>query len=168
MERGKRYVLTGAPSCGKTTMIGELSKLGYSVVPESAREILERGEPTSFMDFQREIISTQLSRERNLSLEEKVFLDRGIPDTLAYSKHAFGHFHPEFFESYQVNRYDKIFVLDRLPLVDDGVRLEKNELEADLIHEEIKFTYNLLGYQVESVPVLPTIEDRVKYILERA
>ena len=38
----KRYVLTGGPCSGKTTVLNILAKCGYPVVPELAREMIEK------------------------------------------------------------------------------------------------------------------------------
>lgn len=38
----KWYVITGAPSSGKTTLINSLAKIGYHTVPEAARTLIDR------------------------------------------------------------------------------------------------------------------------------
>lgn len=38
-------VLTGAPSCGKTTVLKALESLGYTSVPEAARAYIEKSCP---------------------------------------------------------------------------------------------------------------------------
>lgn len=35
------YIITGGPGVGKTTVLNELGKSGYSVVPENARKIIQ-------------------------------------------------------------------------------------------------------------------------------
>lgn len=36
------YVLTGGPAVGKTTLLKEMQKRGYKIVPEIARGLIER------------------------------------------------------------------------------------------------------------------------------
>jgi len=36
------YVMAGGPSSGKTTLVGEMAKLGYATYPEAVRIIIDR------------------------------------------------------------------------------------------------------------------------------
>ncbi|PIS15984.1 hypothetical protein COT62_00785 [Candidatus Roizmanbacteria bacterium CG09_land_8_20_14_0_10_41_9] len=42
MKKNNWYVITGAPSAGKTTLLKELEKKGYTVIYEAARIIIDR------------------------------------------------------------------------------------------------------------------------------
>ena len=36
-----KCVITGGPGCGKTSVLEALKKMGYEIVPEGARQIIE-------------------------------------------------------------------------------------------------------------------------------
>ena len=89
-----RIIVTGAPGTGKTTLIVELAKRGWQTVPEPARRVIaeERhsgGRATSDQDAELflarmlEICQTDLDKLNRLSAP--CFLDRAVPDLLAYA-----------------------------------------------------------------------------------
>ena len=75
-------VITGGPCSGKTTIIDELTKLGYQTKPEVARKYLgvlfafnKKGkEQRSPMVAQNAILEAKIARERRLDREELIFL----------------------------------------------------------------------------------------------
>src|SRR5262249_51530526 len=86
------YVLTGAPSSGKTSILTELEKRGEQVIPEAATDWILRkirsgiSEPWKEESFTFDILKLQLEREKPWLLKEgKVFVDRGIFDGYAYA-----------------------------------------------------------------------------------
>lgn len=139
---------------------------------EAAREILRFGreQTTNFQEFEISIFNRQLEKENQLKTkdsEELLFLDRGIIDTVAYCQIYLG-FIPKKISSQNqnlANRYNLIFVLDKLPFMHDGLRIEKGEAEAEKIHTEIIKTYAEYGYSIIKVPVMP-IEKRADFILD--
>lgn len=170
----RKVVLTGGPSSGKTTLIKTLEERGYSVIHEVARKVIEKRKhiPLSKNEWiirQKLIYQEQLKGESNYSGKEILFLDRGAPDIIAYSKYFLGYIP---FEIGQFN-YHQIFQLERLPFVDDGLRVESGDKEAQIIHEKILSTYNERGYSPIHVPVFPakTLEDsvsmRIDFILSK-
>ena len=40
----RRYILTGAPGAGKTTVLGLLASAGHTVIPEAATDLIETGQ----------------------------------------------------------------------------------------------------------------------------
>lgn len=165
-------VITGAPSSGKTSVINDLKSRGYNVQDEVAREYIEaciaRGlsmqdiRANGGCDLQQQILRLKTEREAALSPGDLVFLDRGIPDSMAYfriagldvaaAKAAAGRF-----------RYDAVFLFERLPIVNDGVRVE-DEMLADEIHIMLMQDYRSLGYDPVRVPVMP-VAKRTDFIL---
>ena len=59
-----------------------------------------------------------------------------------------------------------VFLLDRFPLKNDGVRVESSDADAQRIHDMIGNTYSSHGYSPIRVPIMP-VEKRVEYILEK-
>lgn len=168
------YVLTGGPSSGKTTTIELLRARGFKVVPEHAREYIdeqiEAGRTLEDIrshneEFQRQIIKRQIAHEEALNPHEQVFLDRAVPDSLAYFR--FLGLEPDHFllDAVRSSAYKKVFILDLLPIAPDEARTEDAH-DQQRIHEELLKVYQELNCHVEIVPVL-SAEDRVSYILAR-
>jgi len=169
MEEVKKYVLTGGPSSGKSTTIEDLRKRGYSVLDEVAREMIKQRESypntkRGICEFQEMMFNEQLKRERSLD-GKLAFLDRGLGDYYAYSEHLVGYV-PEGMRDFDIRgRYDALFVLDRLPFVDDGLRIESGEEEAEKLHRKLIDAYVGCGYNPVFVPILP-VKERTEFILD--
>jgi len=158
-----KYVLTGGPSCGKTTIINELKNLGYSVLEEVAREVHSEKKWQLGKELELEILSRQLKKERNLDpLNQNYFLDRGVYDIHAYCQHLLRHIPKEVSSSN--SQYSLIFLLDLLPFENDGLRIEKDIEEAKQVQTLIKQIYENQGYTLIQVPVLP-VKERTNFIL---
>jgi predicted ATPase len=166
------YVITGAPCSGKTSVISSLEQHGYRVVHETARayinEELNKGRTINEIKadmslFEHNIFYRKIEIESSLPEKVIVFLDRAIPDSIAYFR--FAGLNPEEpkKESAKI-RYRKIFLFDRLRIKHDEVRNE-NEEDSILIDRLIEETYKTLGYEIIRVPVLP-VGRRVDFILE--
>jgi len=166
------YVVTGGPSSGKTTTVNILKERGYKTTIEHARHYIDTQKVTgktveeirsNQRAFQQGILDMQIEEERSLPPDDTVFLDRAIPDALAY--YRFLHI-PEDEKLQKAIRgaiYKKVFVLDPLPLVKDYARIEDEEAQK-AIHALLKEAYESLGFPIVSVPVLPP-EERVNFIL---
>lgn len=164
-------IITGAPSAGKTTVLKNLTSLGYICTSEVAREIVEnkkveQGDKiyvrNDEVSFQRVVTNAKLTLEASLDPNQIVFLDRGMPDSITYYR-ATGIDPNEAAEHCLRFKYKKIFLLERLPLVEDGIRIEDDAL-AQKIQEWLVQDYQSLRYEIIRVPVAPTTE-RVETIL---
>lgn len=94
-----------------------------------------------------------------------VFIDRGIPDVLAYM-HYIGDTYPAFFdEACKQHRYTKIFILPPWEdiYVSDNERYENFE-QAKLIQNHLVETYEKYHYNLTEVPKAD-LETRVTFIL---
>lgn len=66
----KRYILTGTPGAGKTTVLRRLEEMGYAVVEEAATDVIARGqargepEPWTGETFIDRVVALQRERER--------------------------------------------------------------------------------------------------------
>ncbi len=180
MTNGFKYdtnwcVITGAPSSGKTSVIDEFARRGYPIQSEVARELIEeclrhgmtlaeiRG-ADYVQEMQRKILRFKLAREMALDEKKLVFADRGTPDSIVYFKLA-GVDAKQAIDASHTYHYRAVFMLDRLPLVKDGVRTE-SDAEAEKIGDQIAAAYTALGYELVAVPVL-SVPERVDYILQK-
>lgn len=169
----KWNVITGGPCTGKTTVINLLSDRGYQTTIEHARHYIDtqkvlgktveetRENKTA---FQRGVLDMQIEEEAQLNVNDEVFLDRALPDAMAYYQFLGLEYDDRLVE--QCNRYcyNKVFILDRLPLINDYARLE-DEDEQIRIHNLIIKVYESYPCPIVHVPVLPP-DERVDFILK--
>jgi predicted ATPase len=167
------HVITGAPSSGITTLIDQLADRGFQTVPETARLYIEkemakgrtmdeiRENPAA---LQRSLNDVWLRIELGLRANDVLFLDRAFPDALAFCR-ANGLNPNEILADCFHHRYASVFLLDRFPVEQDGVRFH-DDVTADLIGEWIARDYSALGYRVVRVPVL-SLQERLAFVLER-
>jgi predicted ATPase len=167
------HVITGAPCCGKTTLIDQLAGQGFRTVPEVARQYFEkelaRGRAIGEIRKDRAAMTRRLTEmtlriEAGLRADEFLFLDRGLPDALAFFRVA-GLNPNAILSACFHHRYASVFVLDRLPAEKDGVRLD-GDATRDLLGAWHARDYGALGYDVVRVPVL-TPEERLAFVLEK-
>jgi len=171
----KTIVITGGPGSGKTSIIKELTKRGFTCFEEVSRAItlkaredgIEQLFLTNPIQFSELLLKGRV-KQYNDALEsnnEFVFLDRGIPDIPAYMDFK-GDTYPDFFtEACKDNTYDSIFIL--APWQDifknDNERYENFE-QALEIHEKLIDTYKKYGYNLRNVP-FGSIEARADHII---
>lgn len=168
------YVITGGPSSGKTTTIELLARRGYRTTIEHARHFIDTQRVTgrtvaeiraNQREFQRGILQMQIEQEQSLDPNEVWFLDRALPDALAYYRFLALEPEPELIAALKTASYRKVFILDLLPLQKDYARTEDAEAQRR-IHELLIEVYRSLGFTCETVPALLP-EERVDYILRR-
>ena len=167
------YVITGAPSSGKTTIIELLKKRGFDVVYEMARlyidQEVQKGKTIEEIRkdealFQRKILDLKINCEKNLSKNKVTFLDRGIPDSDAYNN-LYGISNDDFLkEAIKKSSYKKVFLLDLLDYKEDYARIETREQQKQ-IHDLLEESYGKINTTIINVPVMPP-EERVDFILK--
>ena len=106
----------------------------------------------------------QIEQEASLSPADMIFLDRAIPDALAYYRFLSLTPDEKLLNALRKVYYKKIFILDILPLVQDYARTE-DEAAQKKIHKLLTEVYESLPFPVVHVPVLPP-EERVDFILK--
>ena len=165
-------VITGAPCSGKTSVIRVLEKRGLPVVHEVARSFIDRqlarglsmarikADPVS---FEQGILAEKLAIEASLPPDRGVFLDRGVPDSIAYFRFEGLDTRAPVAAS-RIRRYRRVFLLDRLAMAPDPVRTEDEaaavRLEALLIE-----SYRRLGYLLIRIPAV-SLQERVEQVLQ--
>lgn len=166
------YVITGGPSSGKTTTIEFLAGRGYRTTIEHARHFIDTQRVTGRTvaeiranqhEFQRGILRMQIEQEQSLDPSDVWFLDRALPDALAYYRFLSLAPDPELIKVLKTVSYRKVFILDLLPLQKDYARTEDTEAQLR-IHELLIEVYQSLSFPCETVPALPP-DERVEHIL---
>lgn len=166
------YVITGAPSSGKTTLINLLSQMGFRTAPEVARNYIRHlllSHHKTLDDirndievFQRQILAIMLERERQLPHDQEIFFDRGTPDSTAYFRYH--HLDSQHVVKTSAHhRYKKIFYCHGLPVVNDDIRREDEET-AKALGKLIYEAYIELGYPIIELPAF-SVEERMQIIM---
>jgi len=165
------YAITGAPCSGKTSVILELERRGFRVVHEAARAYIDEQMAlglslneikSDISSFEQQILFRKVDTELRLSPGDTVFLDRGIPDSMAY-------FNIEGLDDSlpvresRLYRYRAVFFFERLTFERDGARSE-DDYKAARLEGLIKKGYGSLGYTLILIPVVP-IKQRVDLVL---
>ena len=167
------YVITGGPSSGKTTTVNILRERGYITTMEHARHFLDtqrlKGKTIEEIrknqrKFQSGVLDMQIEQEKEMAPHVQVFLDRAIPDALAYYRFLNLSVDDKLTDALRNVSYKKIFIMDPLPLKNDYARNENAEAQKK-IHALITAVYESFPFPVIHVPVLPA-EERVDFILK--
>ncbi|MFE3868956.1 AAA family ATPase [Flavobacterium sp. LS2P90] len=167
------YVITGGPSSGKTTTVNILRERGYITTMEHARHFIDtqrlKGKTIEEVrknqrEFQLGVLDMQIEQENEIAPHVLVFLDRAIPDALAYYRFLNLSIDDKLTDALRNVSYKKVFIMDSLPLKNDYARTENAEAQKK-IHALITAVYESLPFPVVHVPVLPA-EDRVDFILK--
>jgi len=165
--------ISGGPCTGKTSVINELKRQGFTIIPEAAREIAAfdkrfYGKSIKNIDkkiFQDEIFNFQKNIFDSLADEKGIFFsDRGLGDTIAYYK--INNFEvPEEKINHTKNFANKqVFILEPLNFYNRDLLRQESEEEQKNIQDEIVKTYTELEYEVIMVPFM-SVSKRVEFII---
>ena len=169
-------VIIGGPGTGKTTIIDGLVAKGHCCYPEISREVTleakKQGIEQLFLEkpllFSELLLEGRKKQFQNAVKEshEVVFIDRGIPDVLAYM-HYIGDSYPATFDAAcREHTYSKIFILPPWEeiYISDDERYENFE-QSKLIYNHLTETYQNYGYELIEVPK-DTMDKRILFILD--
>ena len=171
----KIIVITGGPGTGKSSCINELKRRGFICFDEISREITLKAKQEGIDQLfltKPLLFSEMLLEGRNKQYQEAinhesqtVFLDRGIPDILAYMDYIKDDYPLLFNNACKVSRYSNVFILGPWQEIyrSDNERYESFD-QAVLIHDHLVNTYAKFGYQLYDVP-FDSIEKRVDFVL---
>ena len=171
MQPTNWHVITGAPCSGKTAVVNALQRQGFEVVHEVARalidEELQKGRSLKVVKqdikaFEQRILDRKLSIESQLSPGKPIYLDRALPDSIAYYR-LYGIDPREAIEKSRIYQYKKVFLFERLFFEKDQVRSEDEGMAAEL-ERLLAEGYESLGYSPVKVPLMP-VDKRVDFVL---
>lgn len=173
------YVLTGGPAVGKTTLLEELQKRGYEIVPEIARELIKEQQknngnalPWKNKDLYKEIMFDRSVNsfeyiDKKVNHQSPVFFDRGFLDTICYAKLIQSEI-SEQMRTYAENwRYNKnVFILPPWQEIYETDNERKQYWdEAVLTFEIMSETYKSYGYNVIRLPK-KSVKERADFVLD--
>ena len=172
----KRYILTGTPGCGKTSLIHALENLGHAVVREAATDIigLEQAqgvaEPWTNPDFIDKIITLQKLRQAQAKDTAVQYYDRS--PICSYALCQYLGYQPSAILIEELKRIKhshiyqkKVFFIENLGFCQptDARKISFAEaLKFEKIHEEI---YHHFGYdciKIKAQPVAFRVAEIIK------
>ena len=170
----KIILLIGGPSSGKTTLMNHLESEGHICYPEISREVIlkAREEGVDYLFLENPILFSERLLEGRIKQYEKaitegknVFIDRGIPDVVAYMDYIGDTYPEKFIAACETYKYDKVFLLPPWEEIytSDAERYESYE-EASKIHHFLVDTYTKYGYDLHEVPKT-SVEERFQFII---
>lgn len=171
----KKIVITGGPGTGKSTLINELIRRGYTCFEEISRQIILDAKKdgidqlflTNPLLFSELLLKGRQQQFLNADMvsSEVVFFDRGLPDVLAYLDYIDNSYPQSFIKTCKDHAYDTVFVLKPWEAIykSDNERYENFE-QALNIHEHLIKTYQHYNYKLIDV-LFDTVENRVDFVL---
>jgi predicted ATPase len=163
----QRYILTGAPGAGKTSIIRLLEAQGHSVVDEAATAVIAleqaQGDPEPWMQaaFIDKITCLQRHRQMQAAAAAGVqFYDRSPVCTHALSRYL-GHPVPEVLSA-EISRITReqvyqrhVFFVSNLGFLEPTAARRisfEDSLDFERVHAD---SYRALGYELIDVPAGP-------------
>ncbi|MBN9228022.1 AAA family ATPase [Legionella steelei] len=181
LEQANRFIFTGTPGSGKTSVILALKRLGYAVIPESATDVIAKEQakgtvsPWEQTDFVDKIVLTQKLRQLNAHGALQ-FYDRSPFCAYALGRYSAHWHHRDFAPSpvllEEVDRclkagiyQRKVFFFENLGFI-EPTSARKIRYEDALIFEQIHIdVYKEFGFEIVLVPK-KTITERCEFVLE--
>lgn len=169
-----KYIITGGPGAGKTSLLTELQRMGFSVSEEASRQLIieEVNKGSDCLPWVNlpAFAEKALDRMQALYLEapedQTTFFDRGIPDIIAYLKAAGIDPEAKYYQALFKYQYQqKVFILAPWEsiYVNDSERWQSFE-EAKKLYQAIKETYEELGFQLIELPAA-SLKERAGFIM---
>lgn len=173
--KNKRILITGGPGSGKSSVIRKLESDGHICLHEVSREVTaeaqKQGIDQLFLEdpilFSFKLLEARVNQHHASGTfsGNHIFIDRGIPDVIAYMDYSGTAYPAAFQEACTKYTYEKVFLLPPWEeiYVTDNERYETFE-QAKMIHSYLQKTYLGFGYEPLKVPK-NSIEKRCEFIL---
>ena len=176
IRKANCFIITGGPGMGKTTLIEELSRAGYTCVSETGRKIIKHeieagGTALPWMNkfaFADKMLSLSVNDFTKVTeMLIPVFFDRGIPDVAGYMELSGMAISEETMNTVRKYNYNsKVFITP------PWEEIYKHDTERRQTFDEAIETYRMmtkiysaLGYELIELPKTP-VRQRMVFVLE--
>jgi len=176
MKKVYRIVLTGGGGSGKSTLVNELTNVGFAAFSEVAREVIRQSvELNSDVLPWKDVIgfsrAVQQGMLRDYCLVQTggiYFYDRCLLDVKAYLELDKYAIYEELNQAITSHKYNKqVFITPPWKEIfeQDSERQETFE-DAEKAHSQLVHTYKTHGYELVEIPRLSPAQ-RVQFICEK-
>lgn len=173
--KNKRFIITGAPSTGKSSVIAELKARGYDCHEEIARQVIVENQENNtnvfpwvnMLEFSNEVFYRMKNMLHSIPKEKMCFLDRSIVDLIGYMRFAGKEPPLEYTEWICKARYSKkVFYMPIWKdIFENDVQRKESIEEAMEIDKNLRKAYLDLGFNLIEIP-RSTINNRVDFIVD--
>ena len=160
LRETKRYIITGPPGAGKSTLIEALRQAGCPCADEVSRDIIikEQKEGKDGMPWKNLARFTRLVFEQTIrslqSDKNALFCDRGLPDNIAYLRQA-GMEIPDYLKyfPFQAHYQRKVFYT---PLWEEIYKTDPQRPDAidmaTALDLKLRRTYDEMDFELTFIP----------------
>ena len=171
----QRYIISGGPGAGKTTLVQALHQKGYAVSEEASRRVIIEEVSknsnclpwTNLPCFAHKVLARMMVQyEKAFTHTGTMFFDRGIPDIISYLKVAAVPLDKAYTDAVERCPYSSLVFMAppwQEIYINDSERWQTFE-EAVVLFQAIKETYQSLQYTTLELPKA-SVEDRVNFVL---
>lgn len=170
-----KFVITGGPGFGKTSLLKELEKNGYKVFHEAARAIIEEQEKLdnpilpwkNRTEFDYKLIQKMLVDYQEYNPNYYNFYDRGFPDLIGWRRYA-------ELDTKDIEKIVDSYPYEKLVFITQpwSEIYERNQhrpysfYEASRINHFLENCYSDLGYFIEYLPKID-IKERTEFVIRK-
>jgi predicted ATPase len=170
----RHVVLSGCSGGGKSTLLAELERRGFTVVPEPGRRIVEEelrrhGDALPWVDLSafasRAIKVAGDDRESIADETDWVFFDRGLIDAAVALQHATGQLARDVLAPH-ARYHRRVFMTPPWPEINVADDERKHDLsEAIEEYDRLLIAYRELGYDTLVLPKVK-VDERADFVLK--